>query len=145
MNIYVVVRGGSRVQCVALECGVDLWSAIDLWYWRVRVGQYNFPARFVKYDGTKGHIDTMWQYLMCIECKDPSLVEQCKFSLYRADKKFVEKTAQRQRGRADLDHNAKINACFSYANERNEMKCNDIYSSTVSMRAVLWARPCGGL
>jgi hypothetical protein len=58
----------------------------------------------------------MWQYLMCIECKDPSLVEQCKFSLYRADKKFVDKTVEIQRGRTNHVENAEIYACISFAN-----------------------------
>jgi hypothetical protein len=65
---------------------VDLWSVIDIGPIGYSFGQFKFPERLLKSDGTKGHIDMVWQKLKS-ELDDPNSIDpRCKIRYGLADK-----------------------------------------------------------
>ena len=67
---------------------MDLWSVIDIGPIDYSFGQFKFQERLVKSNGTKGHIDRVWQKLQS-ELDDPNSIDpRCKFRYCLADKKY---------------------------------------------------------
>ena len=92
MDIYAIVGGDSRVECVSLESCVNMWSVIDIGPLDNKFGQFKFQERLVKSDGTKGQINNVWKKLQ-YELDDPSSIDpRCKFSYCMANKKYADNT-----------------------------------------------------